>query len=298
MLRREAVALLLPCTLLLTWARATPAQTGQRADSAARERDVVLVGAGDIADCASRGDEATAALLDSIPGTVFTAGDNAYGSGTPAQFSACYDPSWGRHRSRTRPAPGNHDYRTAQGAAYYAYFGANAGPAGRGYYSYDLGAWHIIALNSNVSMKRGSAQERWLRADLAASGKRCTLAYWHHPRFSSSEHGNQKRTAPLWDALYEYGAEIVLGGHDHTYERFAPQDPGGTPDPARGIREFVVGTGGASHYDFPTTEPNSEVRDNTASGVLRLMLGENRYAWEFVPVAGERFTDAGSGKCH
>jgi hypothetical protein len=259
---------------------------------------VVLVGAGDIADCDTEADEATAALLDNIAGTVFTTGDNVYSSGTPEQFASCYAPSWGRHKARTRPAPGNHDYRTQKGAGYFAYFGINAGPPGRGYYSYDLGSWHIVSLNSNVSMKRGSAQERWLRADLAASTKRCTLAYWHHPRFSSGVHGNQKRTAPLWDALYAFGAEIVLGGHDHNYERFAPQNPDGDPDPERGIREFVVGTGGADPREFPATEPNSEVRDNTGHGVLRLTLREDGYAWEFIPVAGERFSDSGTGTCH
>jgi 3',5'-cyclic AMP phosphodiesterase CpdA len=289
------MAALSPWALLLVWVGPAIAQM---TDTGHRTTEVVLVGAGDIADCDSPGDEATAVLLDSIPGTVFTAGDNAYPSGSPQQFSACYDPSWGRHKARTRPTPGNHDQRTAKGAGYYAYFGANAGPPGRGYYSYDLGDWHVIALNSNISMRRGSAQERWLRADLAASRKRCTLAYWHHPRFSSSEHGNQKRTAPLWDALYEYGAEVVIGGHDHTYERFAPQTPDAKADPLHGIREFVVGTGGASHYDFPSTQPNSEVRDNTAYGVLRLTLGTGGYAWTFVPVAGARFTDSGTGTCH
>jgi hypothetical protein len=288
------MATLLPWAFLLVWVGPAAAQM---ADGHSRTIAVVLVGAGDIADCDSPGDEATAALLDSITGTVFTAGDNAYESGTPEQFTACYDPSWGRHKARTRPSPGNHDYRS-EGAGYFTYFGVNAGSSDRGYYSYDLGDWHIISLNSNISMKRRSAQVRWLRADLAASTKRCTLAYWHHPRFSSGYHGNQKRTKPLWDALYEYGAEIVIGGHDHDYERFALQTPDGRADSVRGIREFVVGTGGADLRDFPTTEPNSEVRDNSAFGVLRLTLDSERYRWEFVPVTGKSFTDSGAGNCH
>jgi hypothetical protein len=259
----------------------------------------VLAGAGDIASCSSSGDEETAALLDGISGTVFTAGDNAYNDGTAANFSQCYEPTWGRHKARTRPSPGNHDYHTSGAADYFAYFGANAGEAGKGYYSYELGDWHIVSLNSNISMSAGSAQETWLRADLAASTKPCTLAYWHHARFSSSSnHGNQSQTQPLWEALYDAGAEIVISGHDHTYERFAPQTPTGAADPARGIREFVAGMGGRSHYGFGTPEPNSEVRNNDTYGVLKLTLGPGTYTWEFVPVAGKTFTDSGSGTCH
>lgn len=260
---------------------------------------IVFVGAGDIADCSSSGDEATATLLDNIAGTVFTLGDNAYSDGTDANFSQCYEPSWGRHKARTRPTPGNHDYHTSGASGYYAYYGASAGPAGQGFYSYDLGDWHIVSLNSNVSMSSGSAQETWLRADLAATTRPCTLAYWHHARFSSSSnHGNQGQTEPLWDALYDAGAEIVVSGHDHTYERFAPQTPTGAADPVRGIREFVVGTGGTGHYGFGTPEPNSESRNNDTFGVLKLTLGPGTYAWEFIPVAGMTFTDSGSGSCH
>ena len=257
---------------------------------------VVLVGAGDIADCNA---EPTAALLDNIAGTVFTAGDNAYPNGTASDYASCYDPSWGRHKARTRPSPGNHDYNTSGATGYYNYFGALAGPAGRGYYSYDLGAWHIVSLNSNVSMSAGSAQEVWLRADLAASTKTCTIAYWHHPRFSSgSNHGSSTQSAGVWQALYDAGAEIVISGHDHEYERFAPQTPGAAADPARGIREFIVGTGGAGLYSFATPLPNSEVRDNTSFGVLKLTLSDGSYTWEFIPIAGDSFTDSGSGTCH
>ena len=257
---------------------------------------VVLVGAGDIADCDA---QPTAALLDNIPGTVFTAGDNAYPDGTASDYASCYDPSWGRHKARTRPAPGNHDYNTSGATGYYDYFGPLAGPAGRGYYSYDLGAWHIVSLNSNVSMSAGSAQETWLRADLAASSKSCTIAYWHHPRFSSgSNHGSSTQSAGVWQALYDAGAEIVISGHDHEYERFAPQTPSAGADQARGIREFIVGTGGAGLYSFATPLPNSEVRDNTSFGVLKLTLSAGSYTWEFIPIAGDSFTDSGSGTCH
>ena len=258
----------------------------------------VLVGAGDIGICGSAADEATAALLDSIEGVVFTAGDNAYPDGTAADFASCYAPSWGRHKARTRPAPGNHDYHTTGAAGYYAYFGAAAGPTGLGYYSYDLGDWHIVSLNSSVSMAAGSPQEQWLRADLAGHPVSCTLAYWHHPRFSSGRHGGDASPEPLWQALYDAGADVVISGHDHTYERFAPQTPDGAADPARGIRQFVVGTGGASLYNFTTIVANSEARDNTTHGVLRLSLGPGGYDWEFIPVAGGTFRDSGSGSCH
>ena len=260
----------------------------------------VLVGAGDIADCSSSGDEATAALLDGIQGTVFSAGDNAYGDGSAVNFAQCYQASWGRHKARTRPSPGNHDYQTSGAADYYTYYGANAGEAGKGFYSYDLGDWHVVSLNSNVAMSAGSVQESWLRADLAASTATCTLAYWHHPRFSSgTKHGSTGSTAPLWQALNDAGAEIVVSGHEHNYERFAQQAPDGTADVVRGIREFVVGTGGASHYDDLGTQlPNSEAFDGTTWGVLKLTLSPGGYAWQFVPVAGGTFTDSGSGSCH
>ena len=256
--------------------------------------DPVFVGAGDIANCGNSNDEATAKLLDSIPGTIFTVGDNAYPDGTASQFTDCYAPTWGRHKDRTRPAPGNHDYHTAGAAGYFNYFGAAAGDPGKGYYSYNLGAWHIISLNSEVT---SSAQEQWLRADLAANNSRCTLAYWHHPRFSSGQHGNSTRSQAFWQALYDAGADVVLNGHDHTYERFAPQNPSGQADPNRGIREFVVGTGGAGLYPFPTTQPNTEVRNNTTFGVLKLTLHATSYDWQFVPIAGQTFTDSGSADC-
>jgi len=260
---------------------------------------VVLVGAGDIADCELDGDEQTAALLDHIPGTVFTAGDNAYSDGSAGEFSSCYSPSWGRFRSRTRPAPGNHDYKSSNAAPYFSYYGASAGPPGLGYYSYNLGAWHIVSLNSEISMKRGSPQDRWLRADLAATKSKCTLAYWHSPRFSSgTEHGSDKSTEPLWQALYDHGADVVIAGHEHNYERFAPQTATGQADPDSGIREFVAGTGGADHYEFGPPIANSEVRNGNTWGVLKLTLAPGAYKWQFIPVAGKTFTDSGSARCH
>jgi len=275
------------------------------ADSAREDKAaVVLVGAGDIAGCNNlpEGAEATAKLLDAIPGTVFGAGDFALEDGSPEQFADCYEPTWGRHKARTRPALGNHDYHTKGASGYFQYFGKAAGDPAKGYYSYDLGAWHVVAVNSNCSeiggCGAGSAQERWLREDLAAHPAPCTLAYWHHPLFTSGRHGNDYEMKPIWQALYEGGAEIVINGHDHDYERFAPQDPDGRADSARGIREFVVGTGGRSLRTFKTPVPNSEIRSSDAFGVIKLTLRPSGYDWKFVPVAGKTFTDSGSGACH
>lgn len=262
----------------------------------AAETVAVLVGGGDIADC-SPGAAATATLLDGISGTVFTAGDNAYPAGATADFANCYGPTWGRHRSRTRPAPGNHDYLAAGAAPYYAYFGDNAGASGLGYYSFDLGAWHIISLNSNVTAATGSAQYQWLTADLLAHPAVCTAAIWHHPMFSSFLHGNDLVMQDVWRLLYDKGADVVLNGHDHAYERFAPQDGIGRADAARGIREFLVGMGGAPLYAQGTVRANSEVRNNTTFGVIKLTLRCATYDWEFVPAAGGSFRDSGSGAC-
>jgi hypothetical protein len=265
--------------------------------AAAQSDPPVLVGAGDIAVCGAHSHHATAALLDSIPGTVFTAGDHAYRDGTVREFLECYEPSWGRHKARTRPAPGNHDYRrNARG--YFGYFGARAGDPELGYYSYDLGAWHIVVLNSNVRMEAGSPQEQWLRRDLAAHPRRCTLAIWHRPRFSSgAKHGPSTQPQDLWRALAEAGAEVVINGHEHLYERFAPQTADGVADP-RGIRQFTVGTGGAGLYPFGPPAANSEVRDGSTFGVLKLTLHPESYEWEFVPAAGGSFRDAGRAECH
>ncbi len=250
----------------------------------------------DVASCASQGDESTSAIVDTLPGMILMAGDIAYESGTTKEFADCYQPSWGRHKDRTRPAPGNHEYETAGAAPYYEYFGSNAGPAGRGYYSFDVGTWHVISLNSNIDMSVGSPQETWLRQDLAANPAKCTLAFWHHPLFSSGFHGNNPSVAPLWRALEESRAEIVLAGHDHHYERFEPQTVDGIAN-AQGIREFVVGNGGASLFPALFFRPNSAARFDTGYGVLRLTLGEARYEWKFVPAVAGAFSDTGSGTC-
>ena len=271
--------------------------------SRAPEEAAILVGAGDIADCKNlTGAEATAKLLDQISGTVMAVGDLAYPDGSKENFD-CYDKTWGRARSRTRPAPGNHEFHSSGATPYFDYFGKLAGDPQTGYYSYDLGAWHIIVLNSECKevggCGSGSPQEKWLRADLASHPVACTLAYWHKPLFSSgSAHGNDLTMKPLWDALYEANADVVVNGHDHDYERFAPQTPDGAPDPGRGIREFVLGTGGKSHRPFREAKPNSEVRDATAFGVLKLTLKSKSYDWQFIPEEGKAFTDSGSGACH
>jgi hypothetical protein len=279
--------------LVITTGTTTPPPT-----SPPPSGDPVLVGAGDISNSGS-GDTATANLLDGIQGTVFTAGDNVYDSGTTTEFNTYYEPTWGRHKARTKPAPGNHDYNTSGATGYYNYFGASAGPSGRGYYSYDLGSWHVVSLNSEVSMSVGSAQEQWLRADLAASSKPCTVAYWHKPLFTSgANHAPETATRPLYQALYDFNAEVVVTGHNHQYERFAPQNPTGGLDNTRGIREFVAGMGGASHYSFGTIQPNSQARNSDTYGVLKLTLHANSYDWQFVPEAGKTYTDSGTTSCH
>ncbi|MEK6191330.1 MAG: metallophosphoesterase [Chloroflexota bacterium] len=260
-----------------------------------------MLAAGDIGACDSAGDEATASLLDGLEGTVFALGDLAYESGTAEQFAACYDPSWGRHRSRTWPVPGNHEYETAGAAPYFAYFGAAAGAPGQGWYSFDLGAWHLIALNSNCDEVGGcdldSPQADWLRSDLATSTSTCTLAYWHHPRWSSgSEHGADPRTDGLWRILAMAGAELVLTGHDHVYERFVPIDADGAAA-TDGMVEFVVGTGGRSLYGFNKVLPTSATHDNATYGVLQLTLHPDAYDWEFVPASDIGFSDSGSADC-
>jgi hypothetical protein len=260
----------------------------------------VLVGAGDIASCDDlAGAQATATLLDNIPGTVFAARDLAY-----EQFAKCYGPTWGRFKDRTRPAPGNHEYHSDGASGYVRYFGAAAGDPKKGYYSYDLADWHIVVLNSECEAvggcEAGSAQGQWLRQDLKEHSATCKLAYWHKPLFSSgAKHGNDPEIKPLWDALYAASVDVVLNGHDHDYERFAPQDPSGKLDPQRGIREFVVGTGGKnSHRTFASAQPNSEVRQADIFGVLKLTLRTAGYEWEFVSEAGKKFTDSGTGTCH
>lgn len=254
-----------------------------------------LVGAGDIGHCRNN-DIATASLLDDLAGVVFTAGDNAYESGTDEEFARCYEPTWGRFKPRTRPAPGNHDYNTKGAAGYYNYFGASAGPDRTGYYSYDLGSWHILSLNSSVNGNAGSAQWNWVRSDLQASHAPCTLAYWHYPVFSSGYDGNLPHMRDIWALLYEAKAEVVVAAHAHDYERFAPMDAQGRSD-EHGIRSFVVGTGGSTLTPLIARQPNSEVFNNETFGVIQFTLRSNGYDWRFLPIDGQTFGDAGSGTC-
>ncbi len=255
-----------------------------------------LVGAGDIGDCGSPGAETTARLLDRIPGTIFTTGDNAYMTGRMEDYRRCYDPTWGRHLRRTRPVPGNHEYESG-GAGYFSYFGSNAGASGLGYYSFSEGAWRVISLNSEVPSGPGSAQMAWLRNELTEKPSACTAVMWHRPLFSSGRNGDNRDMRDVWRTLYEFNVDLVINGHDHIYERFAPQDPDGRPDPARGIRQFTVGTGGAPLYEFPTIRANSEVRA-AVWGVATFTLSEQGYQWQFVPAEGFQFQDTGSASCH
>jgi len=285
-------------------AASTPAGT-----MALVSRPVVFVGAGNIATCGTSNDEATAQLLDSIPGTVFTAGDNAFPNGSDSNYVACYGPSWGRHKARTYAVLGNHDYQNlgdkGDARPSFDYFGDRLGPRGLGYYSYDLGAWHIIVLNDKgayVGLDPASPQAQWLAADLAQNTRRCTLALWHIPLFLSSNSAgytvNPEHKA-IWDVLYAAGVDVVINGQQHHYERMAPMNPDGAVDQARGMRQFNVGTGGGDGVMLPTVavHPNSEKRA-AVFGVLKLTLKLDSYDWEFVPVAGATFSDTGSGTCH
>lgn len=274
----------------------TPQSDGVVGARSGSGTEATLVGAGDIAQCGSPGTEATARLLDALPGVVFTAGDNAYPSGSAIDFRDCYDPAWGRHKGRTRPAPGNHEYEQPGAAPYFNYFGANAGPSGIGYYRYRLGDWQIYSLNSNVPMDTASSQVQWLRRELAANPAACALAYWHHPLFTSGPHGDNPAARTLWRALYDFDADVVISGHDHLYERFAPQDPEGHPDPARGIRQFIVGTGGATLAAPVGVHANSDVRWSS-HGVLELTLKPSTYSWRFLTDSGA-VADLGAGLCH
>jgi acid phosphatase type 7 len=269
---------------------------------ASQTRTVTLVGAGDIGRCDDRSDSKTARLVGKIPGTVFTLGDSAYPDGTREQFRDCYDPTWGKYKKRTRPTAGNHDYHTAGAKPYFNYFRWRAGRP-RGYYSYDRGAWHIVALNSNCEEVGGcdwrSAQGRWLSTDLANHRGRCTLAYFHHPLYASGSGYDSPKVKPFWHILYNYHADVILNGHAHRYERFARISPSGERSSARGIRQFIVGTGGApGGSQQGPDEPRVQAKKVGAPGVLKLHLGSGFYHWRFVPVAGRNYTDSGRARCH
>jgi hypothetical protein len=263
--------------------------------------DATLLAAGDIGRCDSTADDSTGSLLGQYPSaTVAALGDIAYENATTAEV-ACFDRAWGGAKSRIRPSLGDHDYGTAGAAPYFAYFGATAGAAGAGYYSYDLGPWHVVALNTNCAKvggcSAGSPEEKWLRADLRAHRNRCILAYAHEPLFSSAE-GGDADVKPFWDALSAYGADVVLDGDKHLYERFAPQTPSGAADQSNGIREFIVGTGGAVPFATPPGRAaNSESLNTGTYGVLKLVLHRDGYDWQFLPAAGASFTDSGHGTC-
>jgi acid phosphatase type 7 len=273
------------------------------AEGVGKTRTVTLVGAGDIADCDFRHDRKTARLLGKIQGTVFTLGDSAYPDGTRAQFRNCYDPTWGYYKKRTRPSVRDQDYATSGAKPYFDYFGWRAGKPGRGCYSYDRGTWHIVALDSNCEevggCDRRSAQGRWLRRDLAHHQARCTLAYFHHPLYASGTTHDSPKVKPFWSELYNHYAEVILSGHVHRYERFARITPNGERSSARGIRQFIVGTGGKlGGSQKGPDEPRVQAKKIGAAGVLKLELGSGFYHWKFVPVAGRNYTDSSRARCH
>ena len=300
--RRACCAALLSSLLGCASAPVPPAFSG---------RAVTVYAAGDIADCRYRrpevsGAAATAAIVGAglaahPDGWALTLGDHTYPVGLPAEFSDCYQPTWGRFKERTLPAPGNHEYYTRGAPGYYAYFGARAAPEQGGYYSVQLGKWHVISLNSTLRGAAFDAQLAWLKDDLARHRTLCSLAFWHHPRYSSGGYAGNAYMAPVWQALAAGGVDIALSGHDHDYERFAPQDANGARDDAHGVRQFVVGTGGAQLTPLRFATANSEVKDNSSLGVLRLELFDTGYTWEFLGVdtsASPPFSDRGAASCH
>jgi len=286
---------------LLVWAFRPG--TGSADETGAR----VLLAAGDIAECEHQGDEATAKVLGQFPeATIAALGDLAYQHGTPADFKQCYGPSWGRFKERTWPTTGNHDEATKNAQGYWDFFGPRGGPYDRYYYSYELGSWHVVVLNSDCwrvgGCDTGDPQAQWLRRDLERHPTLCTLAYWHRPPFSSGRYGapsDTKRVRPLWAVLADEGVDVLLTGHEHSYERFAPMDADGRRDDARGVRLFVVGTGGGNLRPFKHDPlPTTQARQDDTWGLLKLTLTATRYAWEFLPVAGGTFSDSGSSTCH
>lgn len=299
-------ALFLHSSLAGETAAGVKVRSGHKADS--KPRTYTVYAAGDIADCrkeaasdsmAARTAELVAAALEKDgKALVVTLGDNTYPVGKPEEFSRCYEPTWGRFKARTLPSPGNHDYAMPKALGYYNYFGELAGPERRGYYATRLGNWQLISLNSNLDQDQMQPQLEWLKEQLSNNKRLCTLAFWHHPLVSSGGHGNNEVMQAAWKILSDAKADIVLASHDHDYERLAPLDANGERDDKNGIRSFVVGTGGARLTPMFLPKPATEIRDNSTFGVLKLSLHEKSYEWEFLPVAGQSFTDQGKGVCH
>jgi hypothetical protein len=268
--------------------------------AASARADAVVLAAGDFGDCsaeARQGPYRTANVLAGQAATILALGDLAYDGGTPAEFADCYDPTWGRFEDRSRPVPGNHEYRTPGASGYFGYWGSRAGPSSKGYYSFDLGDWHVVAINSELNIGATSPQVAWLKGDLVASTKRCKLAFLHRPRWSSGSHGSSAALSAVYKVLYDNRVTLLFAGHDHDYERFAPLNPSGAVETGRGVREFVVGTGGAPLRGFATIRGGSQARNASSKGVLKLTLGATGYAWEFLPVAGATYGDTGRGTC-
>jgi len=256
----------------------------------------VLLAAGDIGVCGSTPAIETGLMLDSLDGTILAVGDLAYRHGTAEEFATCYDPVWGRHKARTRPSPGNHEYESSSAQPYYDYFGGQAGSSGQGFYSFRAGDWLVLSLNSNVPVGGSTAQGQWIRSELIANNSRCALAYFHHPLYSSGPNGDNARLAGLWQMLYEQGVDVIISAHEHLYERYAPMSPDGQRNDTRGIRQFIVGTGGAGLYTVTRVHAQSEVQ-LIAHGLLKLTLTAQGYSWEFLQVGGGR-TDSGADVCH
>jgi acid phosphatase type 7 len=272
------------------------------------EKSVTIYAAGDIADCrklpaadtpaAKTAELIATRLADDKSAAVLTVGDHTYPVGVLSEFYNCYDKTWGQFKARTHPAPGNHEYYTPEAIGYYSYFREQNDSSRRSYYSFKIGKWHVISLNSNLKEDAYAAQLAWLKNDLSQHPTKCALAYWHHPVFSSGGHGNNDFMKETWKALEAANVDVVLSGHDHDYERFAPQNVDGQRDDAHGIREFIVGTGGAYLTPMFLRKENSEISNNSTYGVLKMILKENSYEWEFLPVPGSTFTDHGTGECH
>lgn len=295
-------------TLLLLSGALAAVETAHAGKAKAPAKSLTVYAAGDIADCRKAPPletmaAQTAALINAglakdNKALVLTLGDNTYPVGHPEEFSECYDATWGQFKARTLPSPGNHDYSMPLALGYYNYFDELAGPERRGYYRKSMGNWQLFSLNSNLDGQSMQEQLSWLKTELKQSKATCTLAYWHHPVYSSGGHGDNKNMLEAWRILALAKAELVLTSHNHDYERLVPLNAKGEPDERNGMRSFVVGTGGAKLTPMYFPKITSEIRDNNTHGVLKLQLHANSYDWEFLPVPGQTFSDKGHGVCH